>query len=189
VDESSRIEPRTTLSQNKDEIIDNIETQDLLGLYFNDAAGHLLLSRSEEKQLAIDIKQGIQARDSLLDIKVTNEQRSKLAAVVQKGQAAFDKLIKANVRLVISIAKRFQSRGLPMADLIQAGNIGLVRAAKKFDHQRGFKFSTYATWWIRQSIARAASDSRQNIRIPIHLSDTLGRLFKAKNRSPTKSDT
>jgi RNA polymerase primary sigma factor len=178
VEDSSRLK----LTHTKDEIIDNIETDDLTGLYFSDAARHSLLTRDEEVQLAIEIKLGLQARTRLLDGKFSDKQRSNLAEVAQNGQSAFDKLIKANVRLVISISKRFRFRGLPFEDLIQAGNIGLIRAAKKFDHERGFKFSTYATWWIRQSIARAVSDTGQNIRIPIHINDTMGRIFKAKNQ-------
>src|SRR5262249_33765231 len=106
---------------------------------------------------------------------LTDEER----AVAGAGQAARQRFIQANLRLVVSIAKRYQSSGLPLIDLVQEGNLGLMRAAEKFDHRKGFKFSTYATWWIRQSVTRAIADKGRTIRVPVHMVETVSQVKRA----------
>ena len=108
--------------------------------------------------------------------------RRQLTLIVEDGLAARRELIEANLRLVVSIAKRFIGRGMNLLDLIQEGNIGLIRAVEKFDHTRGFKFSTYATWWIRQAISRAIADQGRTIRIPVHMVETLNRVIRQQRR-------
>jgi len=123
------------------------------------------------------------------------EQRRQLAAQVRDGKAAKAHLTQANLRLVVSIAKRYANRGLPLLDLIQEGNLGLMRAVEKFDHARGFKFSTYATWWIRQAITRAIADQARTIRIPVHMVESMNRVLLVQRqmsqeleREPTISE-
>ena len=136
----------------------------------------MLLTKEEEKQLAELIEDGISAQQALLSQDASTGNHQALQLRIDNGRQAFCQLIEANIRLVISIAKKFQNRGLPFEDLIQSGNIGLLRAAKKFDHRMGFKFSTYATWWIRQSIGRAVADQSRTIRLPVHVSAKVSRL-------------
>jgi len=109
-------------------------------------------------------------------------EREQLLAQVKDGQAAQEHLIKANSRLVVSVAKKYVGRGVPFLDLIQEGNIGLIRAVKKFDYRRGYKFSTYATWWIRQAISRSIADQARTIRIPVHLVETINKLTRLQRR-------
>lgn len=170
----------------------NVPSNDLVGLYLKEAAGLPLLTIDEEVHLAKKIERGQEAREALLRDDLEMAQRKALSEQALAGQDAFDRLIKSNVRLVISVAKKYQGRGLTLSDLIQAGNIGLIRAAKKFDYTRGFKFSTYATWWIRQAVTRALSEQSRTIRIPVHTSDTMGQISRLRadfiqklNREPT----
>jgi len=136
---------------------------------------------NEELELAIRIHKGRKAREE--KIKLTGHQnasrRRRLEAAIEAGQSAREHLIKANTRLVVSIAKRFMGRGVALLDLIQEGNLGLMKAVEKYDHTRGFRFSTYATWWIRQTISRAISDQARTIRVPVHMNDRIRQLYRA----------
>ena len=160
----------------------NIDTKDLLGLYFKDAAHVPLLTGSEELNLAKQIEAGRNARETLTKEKVLASQREEIHLAIRLEWEAVEHLIKANTRLVISVAKKHMGRGVPFIDLIQEGNIGLMRAAKKFDYHRGFKFSTYATWWIRQAVTRAIADQGRTIRIPVHMGDQISRLFRTQHK-------
>ena len=157
------------------------EVNDLVRLYFNEAASVPLLTAEEEVKLAKAIERGRKARKKLTEDGLSKEQRDKLLSQIKEGWDSRQHLIVANSRLVISIAKKNMGRGLPLIDLIQEGNIGLMRAAKKFDYRRGFKFSTYATWWIRQAITRAISNKSRTIRIPAHMGDKISKLMRTKN--------
>jgi len=129
------------------------------------------------------IQLGHQARLEITQNRhISAERQKELIQKIHDGLKAIDYLITANSRLVISIAKKYLGRGVPFLDLIQEGNIGLMRAAKKFDYTRGFKFSTYATWWIRQAVGRAVSDHGRTIRMPVHMGDQVSRLFRTQNQ-------
>jgi RNA polymerase primary sigma factor len=153
----------------------------MVGMYFNDAARHDLLTVEQEIELAKRIERGQQAREELSSGKVPAHKKQALREQVDDGWSAMDQLLKSNSRLVISVAKKHIGRGVPFLDLIQEGNIGLMRSAKKFDYRRGFKFSTYATWWIRQAITRAVADHGRTIRIPVHMSDQISKMFRIKH--------
>jgi RNA polymerase primary sigma factor len=157
------------------------DTSDLVRMYFNEAASIPLLKAEEEVSLAKAMERGNKARAQLAKKDITAAKRKQLLEHVQEGWDARQHIIVANSRLVISIAKKNMNRGLPLIDLIQEGNIGLMRAAKKFDYRRGFKFSTYATWWIRQAITRAISNKSRTIRIPAHMGDKIAKLMRMKN--------
>lgn len=160
----------------------NIDTKDLLGLYFKDAAHVPLLTADEELELSKQIERGREAREELAEGDVSPERRQELYQRITKEWEAVEHLITANTRLVISVAKKHMGRGVPFIDLIQEGNIGLMRAAKKFDYHRGYKFSTYATWWIRQAVTRAIADQGRTIRIPVHMGDQISRLFRTQHK-------
>jgi len=140
-----------------------------------------LLGVEEELEIARRIEKGRSARGDLLktDPRPSLARRRELEALVADGQEAREHLIKANTRLVVSVAKRYMGRGVHFLDLIQEGNLGLMKAVEKFDYSRGFRFSTYATWWIRQTITRAIADQGRTIRVPVHMSDRIRRLYKA----------
>ncbi len=157
------------------------EVNDLVRLYFNEAASVPLLTAEEEVKLAKSMEKGRRGRKKLAEEGITVGLRDDLLNHIQDGWESRQHLIVANSRLVISIAKKNMGRGLPLIDLIQEGNIGLMRAAKKFDYRRGFKFSTYATWWIRQAITRAISNKSRTIRIPAHMGDKISKLMRTKN--------
>jgi RNA polymerase primary sigma factor len=183
-DESADTENRDTENQVQEERYDleNTETDDLVGLYFYDAARHPLLTHEEEIELAKLIEKGHQARDELSQVKnISDQHRRSLRKQIDDGWTAVEHLIKANSRLVISVAKKYIGRGVAFLDLIQEGNIGLMRAAKKFEYQRGYKFSTYATWWIRQAITRALADQSRTIRMPVHMGDQITKMLRIQH--------
>jgi len=160
-----------------------IETDNLVGLYFNEAARHPLLTRREEVDLAKRIESGLQAREEISDINKKSAKRYKeLSLLIDDGWTATDIIITSNSRLVISIAKKVMNRGVPFLDLIQEGNIGLMRAVKRFDYKRGYKFSTYATWWIRQAVTRALANQSRTIRLPVHISEQLSKVARNKHQ-------
>ena len=167
---------------NQEDRLANIDTKDLLGLYFKDAAHVPLLTGEQELRLAKQIERGRKARRKLAKGDITPEERVKLYTYISGEWEAVEHLITANTRLVISVAKKQMGRGVPFIDLIQEGNIGLMRAAKKFDYKRGYKFSTYATWWIRQAVTRAIADQGRTIRIPVHMGDQISRLFRTQHK-------
>src|SRR4029450_8407041 len=151
-------------------------------LYLREIGQVDLLSTEDERRLAKLIEEGHHAAQKI-DEGVTDatEQRM-LMRCVQRGEAAKSELTQANLRLVVSIAKRYSGRGMQLLDLIQEGNLGLMRAVDKFDHTKGFKFSTYATWWIRQAITRAIADQARTIRIPVHMVEYMNRVIRAKRQ-------
>ena len=166
-----------------DNLLSKFEPDNLVGLYFSEAASCPLLTLEEEVDLAKRIEQGFIAREEISDFKIKSTKRhEELLLLIDDGLTAVDHLITANSRLVISIAKRYTHRGIPFLDLIQEGNIGLMRAVKRFDYKRGYKFSTYATWWIRQAVTRALADQSRTIRLPVHMSDQLSKMFRMQHQ-------
>jgi RNA polymerase primary sigma factor len=167
----------------EDHLLSNVDPDNLVGLYFCEAASSPLLTIEEEVALAKRIEQGLLARDEMSNTKnMSAERREELLFLINDSWTAVDHLITANSRLVISIAKRYTRRGVPFLDLIQEGNIGLMRAVKRFDYKRGYKFSTYATWWIRQAVSRALADQSRTIRLPVHRSDQVSRMFRIQHQ-------
>ncbi len=154
---------------------------DPLRLYLREIGRITLLKAAQEVQLAQQLERGELAKARLEDVDV-HEDRSVLTQWVQEGEGARQHLIQANLRLVVSIAKKYVGRGLSFLDLIQEGNIGLMRATEKFDYTKGYKFSTYATWWIRQAITRSISDQSRTIRLPVHIGETINRVKKTAHR-------
>ena len=155
-------------------------TEDTIGLYLKEMSQEPLLSMPEEQLIAQRIVQGRLAKIELasIDNDAQPERVAELQLLIAEGEEAWEHLIKANTRLVVSIAKRYIGRGMPFLDLIQEGNLGLIKAVEKFDYKRGFRFSTYATWWIRQSITRSISDQARTIRIPVYMIDQIKELFR-----------
>jgi RNA polymerase primary sigma factor len=165
-----------------------IETNDTIGLYFREVSRVPLLSANEEIELAQRIESGRMARAELARGNVSDRRRIELRRLVEDGWAAREHLITANSRLVISVAKKYMNRGVPFLDLIQEGNIGLMRATKKFEYRRGHKFSTYATWWIRQAISRAVADQGRTIRVPVHMGDKINKLLRIQHELTQQFD-
>ncbi|MBN1146718.1 MAG: RNA polymerase sigma factor [Anaerolineales bacterium] len=160
----------------------NIDTDDTIGLYLKEVGRVPLLTAEEEVELAQRIERGRLAREELAKGNVSPRRRQELQMLIEDGWAAREHLITANSRLVISVAKKYMGRGVPFLDLIQEGNIGLIRAAKKFDYRRGHKFSTYATWWIRQAVTRAIADQGRTIRVPVHMGDQINKLLRVQHQ-------
>jgi len=154
-----------------------ISSDDTVGLYLREMARVPLLTTEEEIELAKALEAGRRARAILSNDGSDPARRAELERLVEEGLAAREHLIKANTRLVVSIAKKYMGRGVPFLDLIQEGNLGLMKAVEKFDYNRGYRFSTYATWWIRQTITRAIADQGRTIRVPVHMSDRIRRLY------------
>ncbi len=165
-----------------DNYLANIDTDDTIGLYLKEVGRVPLLTAQEEVELAQRIEAGRLAREELARGNVSPRRRGELQLLIEDGWAAREHLITANSRLVISVAKKYMGRGVPFLDLIQEGNIGLIRAAKKFDYRRGHKFSTYATWWIRQAVTRAIADQGRTIRVPVHMGDQINKLLRVQHQ-------
>ncbi|MEL7637661.1 MAG: sigma-70 family RNA polymerase sigma factor [Chloroflexi bacterium] len=165
----------------------NIDTDDTIGLYLKEVSRVPLLSNIEEEVvLAKRIEAGREARAELAKSNLGVVRKQELYDLIKDGAAARDHLITANSRLVISVAKKYMGRGVPFLDLIQEGNIGLIRATKKFEYQRGHKFSTYATWWIRQAVTRAIADQGRTIRVPVHMGDQINKLLRVQHQLTQK---
>ncbi len=158
--------------------LDEIGIDDSVALYLREMARVPLLSNKEEVDLAQKIERGREAEALLKNNGHNLEEAVYLQELIDLGLSARDHLIRANTRLVVSIAKKYVSRGVPFLDLIQEGNLGLMKAVEKFEYQRGYRFSTYATWWIRQTITRAIADQGRTIRVPVHMSDRIRRLYR-----------
>ena len=167
-------------AESAEEEIAGANVPDTITLYFREMSQYPLLNQDEERSLARSIFDARAAAQRLAKDNgaTTPVDRERLRASVAKGNLARDQLIRANTRLVVSVAKRYAGKGVPFPDLIQEGNLGLMRAVAKFDYRRGFKFSTYATWWIRQAITRALADQGRTIRLPVHMGDRLRKLFR-----------
>ena len=154
---------------------------DLVRVYLNGIGRTALLTAAEEVDLAKRIEAGLYAKQVLENTKrLSAVKKRNLAIIVRDGSAARSHLLEANLRLVVSLAKRYTGRGMPLLDLIQEGNLGLIRAMEKFDYAKGFKFSTYATWWIRQAITRGMADQSRTIRLPVHLVEQVNKLARIK---------
>ena len=164
----------------------HIDTDDTIGLYLKEVSRVPLLTAEEEVDLSQRIERGRMAREELAIGKVSNKRRLELRSLIEDGWNAREHLVTANSRLVISVAKKYMSRGVPFLDLIQEGNIGLIRATKKFDYRRGHKFSTYATWWIRQAVTRAIADQGRTIRVPVHMGDQINKLLRTQHQLTQK---
>ncbi len=169
-------------------ILTRISSDDTVGLYLKEMSRVPLLNVEEELEIAKRIERGKHAKRDLsrLNGKSTPHQRHELEECINEGLQAREHLIKANTRLVVSIAKRYMGRGVPFLDLIQEGNLGLMKAVEKYEYQRGFRFSTYATWWIRQTITRAIADQGRTIRVPVHMVDRIRQLYRTTHEMEQK---
>jgi RNA polymerase sigma factor (sigma-70 family) len=173
-----------------------IDDADDLRLYLEAAAREPLLTKEQEVELAMTIEHGKDAEERLASGRLRSDVSIRKARqTVRVAEAARQRFIMANLRLVVSVARKYQGQGLPLLDLIQEGNIGLMRAVELFDWRRGFKFSTYATWWIRQGITRAIADRSRSIRLPVHIHDRLRKLNRSRfqfaqtmGREPTREE-
>jgi RNA polymerase nonessential primary-like sigma factor len=154
---------------------------DLVRVYLNGIGKRALLTAEQEVNLAKRIEAGVFAQHVLdTDAQLAASRATDLRALVRDGERARNHLLEANLRLVVSLAKRYTGRGMPLLDLIQEGNLGLIRAVEKFDYAKGFKFSTYATWWIRQAITRGMADQARTIRLPVHLVEQVNKIARVK---------
>jgi RNA polymerase sigma factor (sigma-70 family) len=163
------------------------DEEDLVRLYLTDIGQYTLLTKDDEVRLAKAIEAGKIASEEMAAAKSpTATKRRELRKAIREGEIAERAFVQSNLRLVVSIAKKYQASGLPLLDLIQEGNLGLMHAVEKFDWRKGFKFSTYATWWIRQAITRGIANTGRTIRLPVHAGDTLARLQKARSRLELK---
>ncbi|WP_435367548.1 sigma-70 family RNA polymerase sigma factor [Glycomyces tritici] len=168
------VEQTTTPTLTTEEVA---EERDLVGVYLHEISKTPLLDAAAEVDLAKAVEAGLFAKHLLGEGETFGDATEKdLKRLVEDGAKAKEQFIKANLRLVVSIARRYVRSGMPMLDLIQEGNTGLVRAVEKFDYQRGFKFSTYATWWIRQAISRAIAQQERTVRLPVHLVEDVNRM-------------
>ncbi len=191
--DETQIPAVTKIDANLDEVAGRL-SEDPIRIYLQEIGRVPLLTIEEERELSQCMEQGQEAAASRLlsDLAVSASSAEQSARKEADGLLAKKHLTEANLRLVVSIAKRYSGRGMQLLDLIQEGNLGLIRAVEKFDWRKGFKFSTYATWWIRQAITRALADQARTIRVPVHMVDTINRLFRSQrelllrlNRDPT----
>jgi len=180
--EEKKAEPKLPLEGHTIFDLSGIDSDDTISLYLKEISNIPLLTAEEEVELARRLERGRIARRRLARDGHGPEERERLEREIREGDAARKHLIKANSRLVISMAKKYMGQGVPFLDLIQEGNLGLMRAVEKFDYRRGYKFSTYATWWIRQAITRALADQGRTIRVPVHMSDRIRRLYHISRR-------
>ena len=179
MEEEELVDPNT--------LLDNFSTDDPVRMYLKEIGKVPLLSPDEEIHLAQDMSAGNAARDRLAELHgqedtLPPEELAQLKKAQKAGEAAKQKLAEANLRLVVSIAKRYVGRGMLFLDLIQEGNLGLIKAVEKFDYTKGYKFSTYATWWIRQAITRAIADQARTIRIPVHMVETINKVIRVSRQ-------
>ena len=169
------------------ELVDSFSIDDPVRMYLKEIGKVALLSADEEIALASKMTEGMEAQRKLDQadaggLSLSEAERGELEAIVAKGEASKQKLAEANLRLVVSIAKRYVGRGMLFLDLIQEGNLGLIKAVEKFDYTKGYKFSTYATWWIRQAITRAIADQARTIRIPVHMVETINKVIRVSRQ-------
>ncbi len=169
-------------TEDEEEQLANLDTSDAVSLYLREIGRVPLLTAEEEVELAKRMEEGRFATRRLRRGCLSDEEMCQLQALSFRGNQAEQHLIKANSRLVVSVAKKYMGRGVPFLDLIQEGNIGLIRAVAKFDYRRGYKFSTYATWWIRQAVTRAIADQGRTIRVPVHMCEQINRLSRATRK-------
>ena len=155
---------------------------DPVKMYLKEIGQIPLLDPKEEPIIARQIQEGEQAKEDIKNPDLSDEEKKKLAKIIADGEEAKQTLISSNLRVVVSIAKKYVGRGMLFLDLIQEGNCGLIKAVEKFDYTKGFKFSTYATWWIRQSITRAIADQARTIRIPVHMVETINKLTRIQRQ-------
>jgi RNA polymerase primary sigma factor len=182
-EEEEAEEEQTVESTAADIDLSAIDIDDSISLYLKEIGRIPLLTAEQEVSLAKRMEAGRNSMRQLSKNGNTNqEERTRLSGIVRDGKAAQEHLIKANSRLVVSVAKKYVGRGVPFLDLIQEGNIGLIRAVKKFDYRRGYKFSTYATWWIRQAVTRAIADQGRTIRVPVHMYEQINRLARVSRQ-------
>ncbi|HJC00751.1 MAG TPA: RNA polymerase sigma factor RpoD [Candidatus Flavonifractor merdavium] len=169
-------------------LVDSFSIDDPVRMYLKEIGKVNLLTPDEEVQLAQDMGAGDAAKEQLAELEeddsitLSEEELKELRRLVRRGEAAKQRLAEANLRLVVSIAKRYVGRGMLFLDLIQEGNLGLIKAVEKFDYTKGYKFSTYATWWIRQAITRAIADQARTIRIPVHMVETINKVKKVSSQ-------
>ncbi|MDO4812485.1 MAG: RNA polymerase sigma factor RpoD [Eubacteriales bacterium] len=169
------------------ELVDSFSIDDPVRMYLKEIGKVALLSADDEVALATAMSEGVAAQEKLDAAEadgtvLSEEDAAALHAAVKEGEKAKQKLAEANLRLVVSIAKRYVGRGMLFLDLIQEGNLGLIKAVEKFDHTKGYKFSTYATWWIRQAITRAIADQARTIRIPVHMVETINKVIRVSRQ-------
>ena len=169
-------------------LVDSFSIDDPVRMYLKEIGKVNLLTSDEEVQLAQDMGAGDAAKEQLAELEeddsitLSDEELKELRRLVKRGEAAKQRLAEANLRLVVSIAKRYVGRGMLFLDLIQEGNLGLIKAVEKFDYTKGYKFSTYATWWIRQAITRAIADQARTIRIPVHMVETINKVIRVSRQ-------
>jgi RNA polymerase primary sigma factor len=160
--------------------VGQISVSDPVRLYLNEIGRYPLLTSQQEVELAMQMEAGRRAQSRLAEEALIEEDQAFLGHEIDMGDAAHKQLVQSNLRLVVALARRYVGRGMALLDLIQEGNVGLMRAVERFDYRRGFKFSTYATWWIRQAISRAIADQGRTIRMPIHVLDSVNKLTRAQ---------
>ena len=183
IDEIAEIEEEELVDPNT--LVDSFAIDDPVRMYLKEIGKVPLLSPEEEIALAQKMSDGNLAQeqvDSLGGAELSEQDLARLKAIIKEGEKAKQKLAEANLRLVVSIAKRYVGRGMLFLDLIQEGNLGLIKAVEKFDYTKGYKFSTYATWWIRQAITRAIADQARTIRIPVHMVETINKVIRVSRQ-------